>query len=224
MSWPWLKSAIRAAKKKNKLTENVLLLVGNELEVAEQQKNKTTSGRRVNRELVEKPPQKVRVEKTPSLKDTLSKISSIGKDEKQADNKATQSTNAQNEAQVKSRLTQEELTTQYEVFLDKIKKDQPRLHSAMKSQGAILNDSGVVELYFQNNAQLEEFKQRLKPSFISHIRNAVGIQELDVEELVIETEKLAKPKLFSDNERFKQLSDKNPALLTLKNLFKLDFE
>lgn len=223
MNWPLLKSAIWAAKKKNDLAEDILFLIGNELEVAEQHQKKSATSGRTRSATVEKTPQKVQVEKTPSLKDTLSKISSIGKEEAVADSKNT-GIPVQEIEQSLDKLTQEELTTQYEVFLDKIKKDQPRLHSAMKNQGAILNESGIIELYFQNNAQLEEFRQRLKPSFISHMRNSSGIQEFEIDEQVVEAEKLAKPKLFSDNERFKQLSDKNPALVKLKNLFNLDFE
>ncbi len=154
----------------------------------------------------------------------LNKIDSIGK-KSESSIKEQKADNFQQDIDREGKtLNQEELTIQFEVFLDKIKKEQPRLHSAMKSQIAILNDNGNIEVFFQNNAQLEEFKQRLKPSLISHMRNSFGISEIEIIEQVVDAEKLVKPKLFSDSERFKQLSEKNPALLKLKNLFSLDFE
>lgn len=94
----------------------------------------------------------------------------------------------------------------------------------MKGQTPVLNNNGSIELFFQNHAQLEEFKNRLKPSLTSHIRNAIGVNEVEITEQVLDAEKLAKPTLYSDNDRFKKLSEKNPALLKLKNLFNLDFE
>lgn len=168
--------------------------------------------------------QKAQVVKTPSIKETLNKINTIGKEDEGVSGVKENVVSHDNTHYRKEKITQEELNSQFELFFDKIKKDQPRLHSAMKNQPAVLTENGSVEVFFQNHAQLEEFRQRLKPSLISHICNSLGIAEIDLQEQVVEAEKLTKPKLFSDSERFKQLSDKNPALLKLKNTFSLDFE
>lgn len=198
--------------------------MGDELEVAEKNKKSVNPAGRSKQVVVDAPPQKAKVEKTPSLKDMLNKIDSIGKQIDAKDNEIASSNSKEDINKAGKSLSQEELTSQFEVFLDKIKKEQPRLHSAMKSQSAIVNTEGNIEIYFQNNAQLEEFRHRLKPSLVSHIRNSLGVTDIEIIEQVVDADKLVKPKLFSDNERFKQLSEKNPALLKLKNLFNLDFE
>lgn len=124
----------------------------------------------------------------------------------------------------KEKITQELVSTHFSVFLDKIKKKQPRLYAAMKNQEVKLNEQKQVMLFFQNNAQLEDFKLRLKPSLVSHLCEAIGISSIEIIDGMMDAEKLEKPKLFNDNEKFKAMSEKNPALLKLKSLFNLDFD
>lgn len=168
--------------------------------------------------------QRVNIEKTPSLKETLSKINAIGKEqEKSQANTAHSNNNSAQQDQFK-KVSIEEVSSHFEVYLDKIKKTQPRLFAAMKTQAIQLNEDDVFELSFQNNSQLEEFRSRIKPALISHLRNALGTESIELAERVVDAENLARPKLFSDSEKFKQMSETNPALKKLKNLFGLDFD
>ncbi len=200
-----------------------MLLVGNELEVLEQKRNAGKKPGKNQAVPKEAPPQKVKIEKSPSLKDTLKKIDSIGKEEDDGRNVVKDPKITYGEEQLKEALTQEAVIAQYRIFLDKVKKEQPRLYSSLKQQTPELNGERKVDLLFQNNSLLEEFKGRLKPSLISHFRHFFGV-ELEIAEQVADEGKIAKPKLFSDGDKFKKMSEKNPVLKKLKNLFSLDFD
>jgi DNA polymerase III subunit gamma/tau len=98
------------------------------------------------------------------------------------------------------------------------------MYSALKSMQPQLLDNYNVEINFQNNALLEEFHLRLKPLLQTELRKALNNEYIEIIEKITETEKLDRPKLLSEKEKLEQMIEKNPAILHLKNKFKLDFE
>jgi len=169
-----------------------------------------------------KPP-KVKIEKTPSLKDTIEKINTIGKE----NSEVTEETNQEQDeppSQEFNEIKRDDLLEQFEVFLDKIKKSSTRLYSALKNQELKFNDNGELVIEFQNNALCEEFKLRIKPELKAHLRNNLSNGGINILEKVADTEYVKKPTIYSDTELFKKMSEKNPALSELKKRFNLDFD
>ena len=196
--------------------------MGNELDAVHPKKAATgKTAARAARDTSGQIHQKAKVVKTPSLKETLHRIDSIGKEkqDEKVENNAHEASK-----RVNIHITQDQVTEQYGIFMEKIKKEQPRLYSSMKVLAPVRKENGVVELYFQNNSLLEEFKQRIKPSMISHYRNALNGIDIEIQEFVQDVEKVSKPNFMNDAEKFEKMSEKNPALKKLKNLFNLDFD
>jgi len=169
--------------------------------------------------------QKAPVEKTPSLKDTLDKINSIGKEEKsdKIELKDSPAVTYNKEETVVS-ISNSDLHLQYTAFIDRLKGEQPRLYSAFKLMVPQISDNKIITLNFQNNTILEEYKMRVKPSLLSFLREKLNNNFLDINEVVSEIENLEKPKLYSDSEKLQYMIEKNPALLKLKTKFNLDFD
>jgi hypothetical protein len=82
----------------------------------------------------------------------------------------------------------------------------------------------VLEIIFSNNAQLENFKLKIKPSLLTYLNKEVGYTQLDIKERISETDQEKKSKHLSDIDKIKHLSEKNPAFQKFRQEFNLDFE
>ena len=220
-----LKSAIVAAKKKNNLSEEIIFLVGDEDQVqtqpavtncAKTSRKTTTAEAQV--------PVRAKVEKTPSFKETLSRIDSIGKEDGETKEVDQQGGSSNTTNQEQNSFDQSELDDSWTVFVERLRKKDVRMYSALKSIQPLVADNHKVEISFQNNAQLEEFQGRVKPLLTSELRESLKNEYIEIIEKVVDTENLARPKLLNDKEKLERMIEKNPALLQLKNKFKLDFE
>ncbi|MBN2484389.1 MAG: hypothetical protein JXB34_00300 [Bacteroidales bacterium] len=112
----------------------------------------------------------------------------------------------------------------YSQYVEKLKGEQPRMYSALKLIVPQLNEDTGLTFYFQNNSLLDEYKLRVKPSLLSHLRTALNNEMLEISEVVADAEHIEKPRLFSDNEKLQHMIEKNPALQKLKTRFNLDFD
>ena len=157
------------------------------------------------------------------MKDTLSKINTIGKAENVENKNAFDSIDADENKQ-KNTFTQEQLDDRWEIFVERLKKKDTRMYSALKSIKPMLKTPENIEISFQNSAILEEYKMRLKPSLISELREALKNEYLEMSEMVLDSEKMERPILLSEKEKLQSMIEKNPALLLLKKKFNLDFK
>ncbi|MBN1117970.1 MAG: hypothetical protein JXA77_12230 [Bacteroidales bacterium] len=171
------------------------------------------------------PPEKPKLEKSPSLKETLNKINTINKPLVKSESSETEtSIPEQNSFSKTSKSIDSESVLQYyQDYLNKLKTEHPRLFSALNAQKPVFANE-KLELVFQNNAQLEDFKLRAKPGLLSYLKEKLETDAFDILENVAEVEKMEKPTLYSDQEKLSHMVEKNPALQKLKNKFKLDFD
>lgn len=216
-----LKSAIRAAKKKNDLSDDIIYLVGNEDEAIVPVKAASPRGASKRPEVIEEP--KHNVDKTPSLKETLSKISNIGNQDTKSEGEG-ETVIKRNTNLPKNEFTQADVDERWTLFVERLKKKDVRMYAAFKPIQPILKENYKIEVNFQNNSQLEEFKNRYRPKVTSEMREELKNEYLEFVESVLEAEKMERPNFLSENEKLKKMMEKNPALEQLKKKFKLDFE
>ena len=120
-------------------------------------------------------------------------------------------------------ISAEMLNGLWKDFTESIKESMPRMYSTLSSQKPSLNENGNVELELSNNAQYDDFNQRIKPELVNFLRGKSGNDSLSIEVKVPgETDENKKP--YTSEEKFKYLSKKNPLLNKLKQEFNLDFE
>ncbi len=166
-------------------------------------------------------PPYAKVEKTPSLKDTLSKIDSIGKVNEES--VQTQETTSHKDLPRES-FTQAQLTEKWEVFVERLKKTEVRMYSALRKIEPKLISDNQIELVFQNSAQIEEYKLRLRPSLINELKETFNNHYIELVERLAESENMLKPNLLSNKEILEKMITKNPALDSLRKKFNLDFD
>jgi DNA polymerase-3 subunit gamma/tau len=110
----------------------------------------------------------------------------------------------------------------YNRFVESIKIEKPRLFSALNSHGPILSGNLNVELVFSNQAQQDDFVKNLKQEMTEFLRNELRNDNISIEMVISETEQ--KNLLYTEEDKFRHMVTKNPALGKLKQQMNLDFE
>ena len=122
-------------------------------------------------------------------------------------------------------FTLEELRIIWFRYIEKLKKDSPRMYNILRNQDLLLSENGsILTLMFRNSAQISDFKSNFKSDLISYIKENTGSGSFVVHEEVIREEESNSVKYYTDLDKLKYMVKKNPALSKLKNDFNLDVE
>lgn len=211
-----------SSEKKNKLTSEILFLTGYELDNPAQTNNavNTVQDVQINYKSNSKQPA---AQKITSLKETLKKIDSLGTREKEINISDKEPKTESTDDFTNTETTNDQLQIQYNLFVERLKGEHPRLYSALKLITPQLLNNKDVLISFQNNTLLDEFRLKIKPSLFSYLRSNFN-NSIEIIDEIATIENIEKPLLYSDNEKLQHMIQKNPALLILKSKFNLDFE
>lgn len=150
---------------------------------------------------------------TPSIKDALSNPQHLSStDQQQPDEKRN------------TPFTEDELIEQWQEFTLKLKEKKPRMYNALKAIQPILEKNFQVVVEFKNGTQQAEFNQDVKQRLINHLRNIFKNDFVDIKVIIRKDGQQKEGKLYTDDDKFKFMSEKNPALKKLRQHFNLDFE
>jgi len=117
-------------------------------------------------------------------------------------------------------FTQEQLTEVWNLYAESIKVDKPRLYHMLKSTGPLKKSDEIVGYTVKNSLQ-KEAVEKIQPEIIGYISKKLQVTKLGLE---IEIVELAQNmQLYTDNDKFRYLSEKNENLNKLKQQFGLDF-
>lgn len=119
-------------------------------------------------------------------------------------------------------LTQKNLEQAWSKYADYIKPSRPRIyHTLMSTKPTLLNDTSI-SFDVMNTLQKDDLMNVFN-ELISYLRRSLGSPLLELEFNVAEFESTnAKPYTLED--KFKHMIQKNPAVLTLKQVLGLDFD
>jgi hypothetical protein len=117
-------------------------------------------------------------------------------------------------------VTQEVLAAAWSAFAEKYK-GHPRLYSLLTVHPPQLEENANISFAVNNSLQTEEF-QKIHPELKKYLHEALKNKQLSIQTVMIEQPEADKPR--TDEERFAQMSEKNPVLLRLKQQFMLDFD
>lgn len=120
-------------------------------------------------------------------------------------------------------FTQDALLEKWQNFAQKIKNDKPRLFTTLKSQLPALKNDYTIEVEMNNGAQMDQFEKELKLDLTNYLRTELNNHKINIFTYLIKEEK-TKNNLYTDEDKFKHLTKKNPNLGELKQKFNLDFE
>ena len=100
-------------------------------------------------------------------------------------------------------------------------KDDARLYSMLTANSPNLKGETKIVFQISNALQKEPF-QKIEPLLLQHLRSASGNENLEIEIVIAEKGDISQ-KAYTAEERFAQMSRKNPALITFRQQFMLDF-
>ncbi len=116
-----------------------------------------------------------------------------------------------------------ELQEKWMEYSDRIKTDKPRLATTIKAQLPNLKDNFKIIVEMENTSQMNDFRAYVKSDLLDYLKENLNNDYITLETILSEkVDEERKP--YTDEEKFKFMSEKNPNLKTLKKQFGLDFE
>ncbi len=109
-------------------------------------------------------------------------------------------------------------------FIRSLKKNEPRMYSAMRNQEPNFSGGDTISFTFISNTQLHEFKEKIRPLIITFLRDRLNYSEIKIEADIFQDDKQPQAKFLSEIDKLKHMTSKNPVLQKLKQEFNLDFE
>ncbi|MDR1154861.1 MAG: DNA polymerase III subunit gamma/tau [Bacteroidales bacterium] len=118
-------------------------------------------------------------------------------------------------------ITREALIEAWTGFADALKSDDTRLFSMLTAYTPDLENKTRIVFQISNPLQKDPL-QKIQSRLLRHLRAALDNASAEIE--IVLAEKNETAKAYTTEDKFAQMSRKNPALLTFKQQFTLDFE
>jgi DNA polymerase-3 subunit gamma/tau len=202
---------------------NISVITQNNINETEQAKLKTLETTQASKTTKNAEPVDIKQE-------TQNKISSISiKSALKSEPAVTQNGTQQNEAEIleepqseklNSDFSQDQLSGVWESYTESIKTEKPRLYHILKASQAQKRDGGKIGIILKNSMQ-KEAVDKIYSELMSYISERLKNENLELEISIVEGEQ--KTQLYTDNDKYKYLNEKNPNLNTFKQKFGLDF-
>ncbi|MBN2612684.1 MAG: DNA polymerase III subunit gamma/tau [Bacteroidales bacterium] len=123
-----------------------------------------------------------------------------------------------------SPFTQDDLLNAWSEYAEKIRESMPRSFSTLKTQVPVLKEGYIAEVTLLNQAQADDFNQRIKGELLAYLRENLKNNLLTFDIRIPEEPQTNGRRPYTAEEKFRYMADKNPLLLKLKQEFNLDFE
>ena len=107
----------------------------------------------------------------------------------------------------------------WDAYKEKLESQGEKIVAAIMNSDTPVIDGHRISLSFPNTMMKGEFN-KTKPKLLRHLREALNNYSIDFD-LVVK-EELTKKFAYTPQEKYNKLLEKNKALATLKNRFKLD--
>jgi DNA polymerase-3 subunit gamma/tau len=123
-----------------------------------------------------------------------------------------------------SAFTQEELENAWFAFADQLK-DRPRLHNMLKARKPEIKENHLLELQLENPLQKDSMKE-IYHKLLHHLKKQLGNDSIEMNILIVKDEEVSQDtnKLYTLDDKFNFLAEKNKSLQKFKKDFDLDFD
>ena len=118
-------------------------------------------------------------------------------------------------------ITQESMIAAWNSFADTLKTEDMRLFSMLTAHIPLLENETKIVFKISNPLQKDPLL-KIQPRLLQHLRATSGNHNIEIEIEVAEKNEFTKA--YTAEDKFAQMTGKNPALMTFKQQFTLDFE
>ncbi|HBI80776.1 MAG TPA: DNA polymerase III subunit gamma/tau [Bacteroidales bacterium] len=121
-------------------------------------------------------------------------------------------------------VSQDEVLKAWISFAEQIQKDRPAHFSLMQLYKPILKDNNAIVIQFEGQLQIDLFNE-IKKDLLTHLKKSLSILNIDiVEEIVDNIDDNGKPRLYTPDDKFRFMAERNPALIRFKQRLNLDID
>jgi len=117
-------------------------------------------------------------------------------------------------------VTSETLAAAWNSFANAVKTEDARLFSILTAYTPFLEGETKVVFKIMNPLQNEPL-QKIQPRLLQHLKTALDNEKTEIE--IVLAEKNENSKAYTNEEKFVEMSRKNPCLQTFRQQFALDF-
>ena len=121
-------------------------------------------------------------------------------------------------------VSQEFLLMCWNSFAGQIREEKPRMAVTLKNVKPLVSEEHIIVIELKNRSQLEDFNMSVKPELEKFLRREMQHNLITVEARLIESVEAPHTKLYTSEEKFRYLSQKNPLLTNLKQELNLELE
>ncbi|MDT8400883.1 MAG: DNA polymerase III subunit gamma/tau [Bacteroidales bacterium] len=107
-------------------------------------------------------------------------------------------------------------------FGDTLKSGNPRMSSIVKAMKPVIEDETNIILELSNKAQKDYFDQKYKHNVLVHLKKELSNSKIEFQTRVSEKTEAKTP--YTEEEKYRYLAEKNPALDKLRNEFGLEYD
>jgi len=109
-------------------------------------------------------------------------------------------------------------------FAEQLREDKPRMAVTLKSVLPLIRENGIISVELNNRSQLDDFNNSIRNDLERFLQRELRNGSIKIEASLIESEEGQQTKLYTSEEKFRYLSQKNPVLTALKQKLNLELE
>ncbi len=158
---------------------------------------------------------------TPSIGGIINGEVSSATKQQDADQSQSLANKKKQEKQIED-FSREELMEKWLRFAEVMRKEKPRMATTLKASNPVIKDDFVIEIEMSNSVQEDDFNLMIKADLSNFLRQELKNDNIKIVTFVPETNK--EKTLYTDEDKYKYLSEKNPNINKLKQRLNLDFE
>lgn len=121
-------------------------------------------------------------------------------------------------------LSGEFLEKCWNAYAAQIREDKPRMAVTLKNVQPCITDSNTIGITLSNRSQLDDFNNTVKADLESFLRREMKNAGILIAADLIESTDPEQPRLYTNEEKFRYLSQKNPLLLSFRQKLNLELE
>lgn len=109
-------------------------------------------------------------------------------------------------------------------FAGQIREDKPRMSVTLKNVHPKITDNSIIVVEMNNRSQLEDFNSTIKSDIENYLRQELSNNLISIEASLIESQETQQVRLYTNEEKFRYLSKKNPVLATFRQKLNLELD
>jgi len=155
---------------------------------------------------------------TPSIGGVINGKVTSAPESQDADQGQSLALKTRREKQIEN-FSKEELMEKWLRFAEMIRKEKPRMATTLKASNPVIKDDFAIEIEMSNKVQEDDFNLIIKADLANFLRQELKNDNLKIVTFVPEINK--EKSLYTDEDKYKYLSEKNP---NINQRLNLDFE